>query len=69
MGKYTPLADFLNIKQGEGTRTRWTGGGDPQHYRDLGVTPDAIAKAMANGSATRPTVNPAIKSCVNCRGV
>ena len=28
-----------------------------------GVTPDAMAKAMASGSATTPTMTPAIRSC------
>ena len=27
-----------------------------------GLTPDAIAKAIANGNATMPTVNPAMRS-------
>ena len=31
-----------------------------------GLTPDAIAKAMARGSATIPTVRPAVKSARNC---
>ena len=34
-----------------------------------GGTPDAIAKAIAKGSATRPTVSPATTSCENCRTV
>jgi hypothetical protein len=31
-----------------------------------GVTPEAMAKAMANGRATMPTVMPAITSRRNC---
>jgi hypothetical protein len=31
-----------------------------------GDTPEAIAKAIANGSATMPTINPAITSLCSC---
>ena len=31
-----------------------------------GETPDAMAKAMANGSATIPTIRPAIRSLRSC---
>ena len=31
-----------------------------------GLTPEAMAKAMASGSATMPTVRPAPKSRANC---
>ncbi len=31
-----------------------------------GVTPEAIPKAIASGSATMPTIIPAVKSEVNC---
>ena len=32
-----------------------------------GLTPEAMAKAMASGSATIPTVTPAMRSAVNSR--
>ena len=39
-----------------------------QYKSAWGGTPDAIANAIARGSATRPTVTPAIKSHTNlCR--
>ena len=31
-----------------------------------GLTPEAMAKAMANGSVTMPTVRPAVRSAKNC---
>jgi hypothetical protein len=34
-----------------------------------GGMPDEIAKAIASGSATRPTVMPAIRSAAKTRGV
>ena len=34
-----------------------------------GLTPDAMAKAMASGSATTPTVSPAARSAKNCAEV
>jgi hypothetical protein len=40
-----------------------------QYIPACGGTPDAIANAMANGSATRPTVIPATRSDANKRGV
>src|ERR1700677_2165598 len=40
-----------------------------QYRPDCGGTPDAIAKAIAKGSATRPTVIPARRSDANKRSV
>jgi hypothetical protein len=40
-----------------------------QYRPDCGGTPDAIAKAIAKGRATRPTVTPARRSDANRRGV
>ncbi len=38
-----------------------------QYSPDCGGTPEAIAKAIARGSATSPTVTPAIRSLRNVR--
>jgi hypothetical protein len=40
-----------------------------QYKPAWGGTPDAIAKAIARGSATRPTVIPATRSATNVRFV
>jgi hypothetical protein len=34
-----------------------------------GFTPEEMAKAMANGNATSPTVTPAMRSAMNVRRV
>ena len=39
----------------------------PQYNPDCGETPEAIANAIASGSATKPTVTPARRSAENLR--
>jgi hypothetical protein len=36
------------------------------HRPRSGVTPLAMAKAMASGSATMPTMTPAVRSATSC---